>query len=83
MFATSAPALAESDGYDARSNASDMVDVLILRPLGLVALGAGTALFAVISPVMLIARPMELGKPFESLVVAPARYVWQDPIGSH
>lgn len=82
MFATSAPALA-TDTYDERGNASPMVDVLILRPMGLLAFGTGAILFAAISPVMLIARPQELGKPFEALVGAPARYVWLDPIGSH
>jgi hypothetical protein len=82
ILATSAPALA-TDTYDERSNASAMVDVLILRPMGLLAFASGAVIFAAISPVMLIARPQELGKPFEALVSAPARYVWQDPIGSH
>ena len=85
LVAVSAPALAESetDRYDHRSNAPPMMDVLVLRPLGLFALGCGAVLFAVISPVMLVTRPHELAKPFDALVGGPARYVWSDPIGSH
>jgi hypothetical protein len=88
LVATSAPAMAEesvseTDRYDSRGNAPPMMDVLVLRPLGLFALGVGAGLFAVISPVMLVTRPQELGKPFEALVAGPARYVWSDPIGSH
>ena len=62
MLATSAPALAESEKYDSRANAPAMVDVMILRPMGFVPLATGTALFAAISPIMLITRPHEINK---------------------
>lgn len=62
---------------------SPTVDVLVLRPVGFVTLLGGTALFIASLPFVLITRPHEIGKPFDSLVATPARYVWLDPLGSH
>ena len=59
------------------------VDVLLLRPLGLVALASGVSLFIPAGAITLITRPAEIGEPYEWLVAGPARYVWKDPIGGH
>ena len=55
----------------------------LLRPAGFVSLVVGTGLFIATSPIVLITRPHEIGKPFKSLVVRPAKYLWVDPIGGH
>lgn len=65
------------------ANASPVVDVMVLRPAGFVSLLVGTGLFLVTSPVVLITRPHEIGKPFKQLVVRPAKYIWVDPLGGH
>jgi hypothetical protein len=62
---------------------SPVVDVFLLRPIGLLTVIAGTGLFLVSLPFVAITRPHEVGKPFEALVATPARYVWMDPLGSH
>ena len=58
-------------------------DVLVLRPLGLVALATGTVLFIPAATLTLMVRPQEIGVPLGWLIIAPARYVWVDPLGKH
>lgn len=86
MFSTTLASTAASettvDQGDA-ANAPVAVDALVLRPAGFVSLVVGTALFLVSSPLVLITRPHEIGKPFKQLVVRPAKYVWVDPLGGH
>lgn len=65
------------------ANAPVAVDVLVLRPAGLLSLGVGVALFAVSAPIVLVTRPHEIGRPFRQLVIRPAKYVWVDPLGGH
>ena len=43
----------------------------------------GAVGFCMVAPIMAITRPTDLGKPFNALVVAPARYTWVDPLGIH
>ena len=80
-FSTSAMARTRSQSDVANSPAA--VDVLLLRPAGLVSLVVGTGLFLLLSPIVLITRPHEIGTPFNQLVVRPAKYLWVDPIGGH
>lgn len=58
-------------------------DALILRPIGFVVLADGILLFVPAAIVTAITRPQEMGSVFESLVAAPARYVWSDGLGEH
>jgi hypothetical protein len=67
-----AKTVSESDA----ANAPVAVDALVLRPAGLVGLVIGTALFVVATPFVLITRPHEIGKPFDALVVKPAKFLW-------
>ena len=61
-----------------------LVDLMVLRPFGLVALAVGTLIFVIpVAPIALLSRPEGLHLAFERLVVNPARYVWADPLGSH
>lgn len=80
-LASSATAGTVSQGDAA--NATPVVDVMLLRPAGFVSLVVGTGLFVAISPIVLVTRPHEIGKPFKSLVVRPAKYLWVDPLGGH
>ena len=81
MFSTTATA--QTVSQDDAANATPVVDVILLRPAGFVSLVVGTGLFIATSPIVLITRPHEIGKPFKSLVVRPAKYLWVDPIGGH
>lgn len=68
---------------DDAANAPVAVDVLILRPAGFLGLVVGTGLFLLLTPIVLITRPHEIGIPFKELVVRPAKFLWVDPIGGH
>ena len=58
-------------------------DVLFLRPLGFGALALGAGLFALSVPLVLLTRPAEIGKPLDTFIIQPARYLWVDPLGAH
>ena len=63
--------------------ASIGMDMVILRPMGLVATAVG-AVFAVPATFFtLITHPTQVGKPIDFFVMRPARYTFVDPIGSH
>ena len=81
VFSTSGMAQTRAQGDAA--NAPATVDVLLLRPAGFVSLIVGTGLFLVLSPIVLITRPHEIGTPFKELIVRPAKYLWVDPLGGH
>jgi len=84
MLGVALPAGASTETTkDASDPVSPTVDLLLLRPLALVSLAVGSALFVVSSPILLITRPQDIGKPFKQLVGKPAKYVWADPIGVH
>lgn len=81
VFSTSA--MAQTRSQTDSANAPAAVDVLLLRPAGFISLVVGTGLFLVLSPIVLITRPHEIGIPFKQLVVRPAKYLWVDPLGGH
>lgn len=78
------PASAETRvGEIQQSPASVGFDMVILRPVGLIATGVG-AVFAVPATLFTaITRPTEIAKPVQFFVMRPARYTFADPIGSH
>ncbi len=78
-----APSMASSTFRDDAANASPALDVMLLRPAAFVSLVVGVGLMAALTPLVLITRPTEIDKPFEQLVVKPARFLWVDPIGGH
>lgn len=77
------PSFAESKFRDDAANASPVLDVMLMRPAGFVSLVVGAGLMVALTPLILITRPHEIGKPFEQLVMKPARFLWVDPIGGH
>jgi len=59
-------------------------DAIIMRPLGLVAFALGIGMFipaAVFTA--LVGQPQNIDKPFEALVLKPAKWTFVDPIGTH
>ena len=79
----STPTMADTVAQGDAANAPAVVDVMLLRPFGFVSLVVGTGLFVLISPIVLVTRPHEIGTPFDDLVARPARYLWRDPLGGH
>lgn len=74
----------EHDDPTRDATSPPMFDLFVLRPVGIVGIGIGTALFvAPVAPLTLLTRPMDIGKPFHKLVVSPVRYVVADPLGEH
>ena len=83
-MATSAGAAAmEGRSDDESGRVSPTVDALFLRPLGFVSLVTGVVLFVPTGAMTLITRPTDIAKPFKSLIINPALYVWADPLGQH
>lgn len=84
-------ALAGSEDYKSlhenpieESTSPAALDVLVLRPLGIVGLAISTGLFlAPVAPLTLITKPGEIGAPFDKMVMDPVRYLVKDPIGEH
>lgn len=87
LTGVAAPAYSSSEASRMVMGGSDpvspVVDVLLLRPVAMVTLIGGTAIFVASVPFIAITRPHEIGKPFDALVAKPARYIWMDPLGSH
>jgi hypothetical protein len=63
--------------------ADPMVDVLVLRPVGLVGLVLSSALWVPAELMTLCVNPTEWQLPVDHLLTPPARFVFVDPIGSH
>ena len=60
------------------------VDVMLLRPIGLLTCAIGTALYVFpVAPIVALTRPSELGKPLGPLVGQPLRFTFKDPLGHH
>jgi hypothetical protein len=71
-----------SDKVDA-ANAPAMMDVLVLRPVGLIGLAMSSVLWVPAQLMTLAINPTEWKLPMDHLLARPARYVFVDPIGSH
>ena len=70
------------DPFD-RHGAPVLFDASTLRPLGILMTGVGAVGFCLMSPVVLITRPTDIGKVFSEMVIDPARYTWVEPLGTH
>ncbi len=79
------PALAQEKQYqyivgEDRNAASMMFDLVLLRPLGLVATVVGTAFFVVSLPFSALGG--NTGEAAKKLVVEPAKYTFSRPLGA-
>ncbi len=82
LFTAVSPAAATVSSAEA-AKAPVVFDVLVMRPVGFVTLVLGASLFAVALPFIAVTRPTDIGKPFDQLVVKPAKFLWSDSLGSH
>ena len=80
-----APAYAvTNEGGDVDAEFADpMVDVLVLRPVGLVGLVLGGALWVPAELMTVAVNPTGWKVPVDRLLTKPARLVFMDPIGTH
>ena len=60
-----------------------LFDMMVMRPLGLGVLAAGTLLMLPVGAIMLMIRPADIKLPYELLMKEPAQFVFVDPMGSH
>lgn len=86
LFSQVAPALAANSVNameEEERSVPVLFDAMILRPIGMLVTGVGAVAFCAVAPLMAITRPTDLGKPFQALVMRPARFTWVDPLGTH
>lgn len=72
-------ALANERGTEQGDDVSIIVDLLVLRPAGLVATVAGVVIFVGSLPISL--PTLSVGKTFRALVVSPAYYTFVRDLG--
>lgn len=81
--ATSAAAFTRDDG-DQNNSVPMVIDILLLRPTGLVLTVMGALVYAIpVAPIMAVTRPTDIAKPIPTLIGRPARFTFSDPIGQH
>jgi hypothetical protein len=81
---TTTPAFAGGEFADVEaSHVGDTMDLLVMRPMGLIALGIGSVLWLPAAAITAAVQPSEIKKPTEALILKPYRYVFDDPIGEH
>jgi hypothetical protein len=80
-----APVAAATDAkLENRGHTNLVADAIVLRPLGLVAIGVGAAVWAVgVAPFVAMTRPTDLGESMDYLIMRPVRYTFADPLGHH
>ena len=92
LTAFAVAALAAAPAYAVTSERADhvegdfadpMVDVLMLRPVGLVGLVLAGALWVPAELMTVCVDPSDWKVPVDHLLTKPARFVFVDPIGSH
>jgi len=87
MLSLASPAAANSlsrGDTDLDKSVPIVLDVLVLRPLGLAVTALGAVVYAFpVAPITAITRPGDLGKPLGPLVATPARFTFRDPLGHH
>jgi len=67
----------------AKANADPMVDVLLIRPIGMIGLMLSATLWVPAELMTLAVNPTQWYLPVQHLLARPARFVFVDPIGSH
>jgi hypothetical protein len=63
--------------------ANPMLDVLVLRPVGLIGLMLSSMIWVPAEAMTLVVNPAQWKLPVDHLLTKPARFVFLDPIGSH
>ncbi len=60
-----------------------MVDLVVTRPLGMVATALGVVAFLPVAALTSIVAPRDIGIPFKVLVWKPIEYTFVDRLGAH
>ncbi len=60
-----------------------MVDLMLMRPLGLAALAVSAALWVPVQTFTMMVRPQDRQKPIDYMLKGPAKFVFVDPLGEH
>ena len=63
--------------------ASPMIDLFLMRPLGLVMLGVSAALWVPAQGATMIFSPQDYRLPIEYMLKKPADFVFRDRLGEH
>ena len=85
IFSLAAPAAAFTRDTGNRPNqVPAVIDVMLMRPVGLVMTVTGLALYVFpVAPITALVRPLDITKPLGPLVLKPGRFTFSDPIGYH
>lgn len=75
-----AAAPSESGGFDATHIGASTLDVVIIRPLGMLASAVGLAMFVVSAP--FVAPSRDFDTSWDVFVVGPAEYTFVRPLGT-
>ena len=83
IFSLAAPAAAFTrDMGNAPNQVPAVIDVLFLRPVGLIMTATGVVFYIFpVAPLTMLVRPLDIAKPLGPLVVRPGRFTFADPIG--
>lgn len=74
-----APVMADTSGNESGDDGAVIIDLALLRPIGLVATIGGTAIFIASLPISLPTG--SVGKTFNALVKQPAKYTFWRTLG--
>ncbi len=77
-------AAATGQDLESQGHVNLVADAILLRPLGLVAIGVGAVVWAVgVAPFVALTRPTDLDESMSYLIMRPVRYTFADPLGHH
>ena len=79
---TSAFASTNIEGIE-NAKASPMVDLVIMRPLGLLMLATSAILWVPVQTFTMMVRPQDYMKPIDYMLKRPSKFVFVDPLGEH
>jgi hypothetical protein len=80
ICAAPAHAVTYEDSFE-ECNYPKTFDLVVMRPISMVTMVAGTALFIPLAPLSLITVGSETATVFDNLVAAPARFTFQRGLG--
>jgi len=83
LLVSSAPASAGQLEEIDKQGVPTMVDLALLRPLGLAVTAVGAVAFIPAGAATALFSPDEVDKSFDLLVRGPFEYTFRDPLGSH
>jgi hypothetical protein len=80
LAAGPARAVTYEDSFE-QCNYPKTFDLLILRPISLLTIVAGSVLFVPLAPMALLTVPGEMGTVYDNLVGAPTRFTFDRKLG--